>query len=157
MKLLDKLVLALKSAVNDVVGEDVALRGKDGGDENTLRLIEKAQTRIDILRKDAERADKRGDAELAAKIRKEAAGLQKTVDKTRQRLGQVARRESAVTAVEDTQSARGETRKEQKQIQEALEARDEAAAKREDNAAARDAVDRSRISDLLKQDHDTQP
>ena len=95
MKLIDKLVLALKSAVGgaasstastvgDVVRETIPAAGKR---EDTLRLLEKAQARIDLLRADADRAGKRGDTALADRLKLEATQLQQTVDKTRKRIG----------------------------------------------------------------------
>ena len=60
MNLFDKLVLALKSAVGGAV-DDIVSETPPAADkrEDTLRLIEKAQARIDLLRADAERAEKR--------------------------------------------------------------------------------------------------
>jgi len=148
MNLLDKLVLALRSAVNDVVGEDVAPVTKE---EQVLRTIDKAQARLDALRDDLARAEKRGQDELAEQLRKEIDGLQKTLDKTRKRLNQVQGREAAVTSVEAVQQTKRAQRKEVAPAQQALDKREEEIAQREDQAAARDEVDldSGRIADIL--------
>ncbi len=56
MNLLDKLVHALKSAVNDVVSTESAPADKQ---DATLRLIEKAEAKLDILKADIARAEKK--------------------------------------------------------------------------------------------------
>ncbi len=151
MKLLDKLVLALKSAVGgavaDVAGEDLPAADKA---EATRRLIDRAQARIDAIKADAERARKRGDDELAQRLDKDVAELQKTIHKTQQRLGQLEGREAAVEVVESGQSTRRDQRKDTAVVNDDLAAREDAAAKREDAAAARDAIDSTRITDILK-------
>ena len=153
MKLLDKLVLALKSAVGgavaDVVGEDLPAADKV---EATRRLIDRAQARIDTLKADAERARKRGDADLAQRLDKDVAELQKTIHKTQQRLGQLEGREAAAPEIESGQSTRRDQRKDAEGVNDGLAAREEAAAKREDKAAARDEIDSTRITDILKGD-----
>ncbi len=153
MKLLDKLVLALKSAVggavDDIVGEDLPSADKA---EATRRLIERAQARIDALKADAERANKRGDADLYKRLEKEIGDLQKTIDKTQARLSQLEGREASVTTVEKVPEVKREQRGAQAETDAALREREEAAAKREDNAAARDEIDNTRIADALKRD-----
>lgn len=153
MKLLDKLVLALKSAVGgavaDVVGEDMPPADKA---EATRRLIDRAQARIDTLKADAVRARKRGDGELAKRLDAEVVALQKTIHKTQQRLGQLEGREAAVNAVESSQEARRDHRKDTRATNDDIAAREETAAKREDKAAARDEIDSTRITDILKGD-----
>ena len=153
MKLLDKLVLALKSAVGgavaDVVGEDLPAADKV---EATRRLIDRAQARIDTLKADAERARKRGDADLAQRLDKDVAELQKTIHKTQQRLGQLEGREAAAPEIESGQSTRRDQRKDAEGVNDGLAARDEGAAKREDKTAVRDEIDSTRITDILKGD-----
>lgn len=153
MKLIDKLVLALKSAVgdavSDVVGEDTPAADKA---EATRRLIDRAQARIDALKADAERARKRGDDALVRRLDQDVADLQKTIHKTRQRLGQLEGREAAANAIESGQSARRDQRKDAAAVNDDLAEREEAAARRADAAAARDEIDATRISDILKGD-----
>jgi hypothetical protein len=159
MKLLDKLLLALKSAVGGAV-EDIVSEATPAADkrDETLRLIEKAQARIDMLRADAERANKRGDAALADRLTKEAGALQQTVDKTRRRIGALKGNEAAVTAIEKAQEEKRAQRDEQRAIEHALVEDEENAAQRADNATARDEVqtDSARIADLLRGDNSGQ-
>lgn len=155
MKLLDKLVLALKSALGGAV-DDIVSEAPPAADkrDDTLRLLEKAQARIDLLRSDADRAKKRGDAALADRLTKEAGALQQTVDKTRRRISALKGNEAAVTAIEKAQVEKRAQRDEQKTIEHALAEDEDKAARRADDAAARDEVqaDSARIADLLRGD-----
>jgi hypothetical protein len=148
MNLFDKLLLALRSAVNDVVSEDVAPVTKE---EQVLRAIDKAQARLDTLRDDLARAEKREQDELAEQLRKEIADLQATLDKTRKRLNQVKGREAAPTP-ETVRDAKEPQREEIEPAQQADD-RQEAVVKREDQAAVpeapRDELDSTRIADAL--------
>lgn len=151
MKLLDKLVLALKSAVGGAVA-DVLSKELPAADkaEATRRLIDRAQARIETLKADSERARKRGDADLHQRLDKEVAELQKTIFNTQQRLGQLERREVEVETVESGQSTRRDQPKDAAVVNEDLAAREEAAAKRENTAAAGSEIDATRITDILK-------
>jgi hypothetical protein len=156
MNLLDKLKLALRAAVEDIVSEEpkahAAKPGAAPSNEDTLRLIERAEAKLDILRADQARARKAGQTELATRLDQEIAGLQKTLDKTRQRIGKVNAREQQADAIERVQETRKEQRKATERADEALAAREERTAQREDKAAARDDLDNTRIADALKKD-----
>ena len=151
MNLLDKLVLALRSAVNDAVGdvvsEDVSPATKE---ERALRAMDKAQARLDTLRDDLARAEKRGQDELAARFKQEIADLQATLDKTRKRLHQVTGREVKASSAEQTQDVKKAQRKEGDVVEQVTSEREENVAKREDQIAARDELDNTRIADALK-------
>lgn len=147
MNLLDKLVLALRSAVNDVVSEDVVPVTKE---EQVHHAIDKAQARLDTLRDDLARAEKRGQDELAARLKQEIADLQKTLDKTRKRLNKIKGREVAASAIEQTHETKKAQRKDDAETKQVLDAREEVVAKREDVNATRDELDNTRIADVLK-------
>ena len=151
MNLLDKLVLALRSAVNDAVGdvvsEDVSPATKE---EHALRAMDKAQARLDIMREDLERAEKRGQDDLAARLKPEITDLQATLDKTRKRLQRVIVREAKAASLEQTQVIKKQTRKEGDAVEQLIGEREEVIAKHEDKIAARDELDHTRIADALK-------
>jgi chromosome segregation ATPase len=149
MNLFDKLIHALKSAVNDVVSEDVRTTPANKSDA-TLQLIEKAEAKIDILKADLARAEKAGQADLAGRLKSEIEALQGTLNKTRQRIGKLERREAAVESMERAQKTRREQRKVDREASDGLKQQEEAAAQREDVAAARDELDNTRIADALK-------
>jgi vacuolar-type H+-ATPase subunit I/STV1 len=150
MNLLDKLVLALRSAVNDAVGDDVAPVTKE---EQVLRAIDKAEARLDALRDDLARAEKRGQDELAEQLRKEIDSLQKMLDKTRKRLNQIQGREPTSKTAEGAQEMKPALQKavEPAQVQQKSDERQEAIAKPDDQAVAGDALDGTRIADMLSQ------
>jgi hypothetical protein len=154
MNLLDKLKLALKAAVDDIVSEEPKAKARrtdaPPSNDETLQLIERAEAKLDILRGDQERAQKAGQAELAERLKKEIAGLEQTLNKTRQRLGKAAASEQAVESVERAQETRKAQRKAVEQADQALAEREEQTAQREDKAAARDVLDSTRIADALK-------
>ena len=147
MNLFDKLLLALRSAVNDVVSEDVVPVTKE---EQVHRAIDKAQARLDTLRDDLTRAEKRGQDELAARLKQEIADLQKTLDKTRKRLNQIKGREVATSSIEQTHETQKAQRKNDAETKQVLDEREDEVAKREDVIATRDELDNTRIADVLK-------
>jgi phage shock protein A len=148
MNLLDKLLLALRSTVNDVVSEDVAPAPKE---EQVLREIDRAQARLDTLRDDLARAEKRGQEELAERLKKEIADLQKTLDKTRKRLNQVKGREATSTPAEGVDETKTAQAKDVEPAQKALDKHEGIVTKHEDQAAAPapDELDSTRIADAL--------
>ncbi len=147
MNLFDKLLLALRSAVNDVVSEDVVPVTKE---EQVHRAIDKAQARLDTLRDDLTRAEKRWQDELAARLKQEIADLQKTLDKTRKRLNQIKGREVATSSIEQTHETKKAQRKNDAETKQVLDEREDEVAKREDVIATRDELDNTRIADVLK-------
>ncbi len=147
MNLFDKMLLALRSAVSDVVSEDIVPVTKE---EQVHRAIDKAQARLDTLRDDQTRAEKRGQDDLAERLKKEITDLQKTLDETRKRLNQIKGREAATSSIEQTHETKKAQRKDDSETKQVLNERDEEVANREDIITTRDELDNTRIADVLK-------
>jgi hypothetical protein len=82
MNLFDRVRLLVRSTLNS------ALRGnlpEVAISEHDEKLMDKAQAQIEILQQDAARAEKRGDAELANRLKREITELQALLDKARRR------------------------------------------------------------------------
>lgn len=93
MNLLDRMRLLLRATIGGNF-PDIAFTP----DEDGLKLLDKAQARIEILQSDIARAEKRGDDELAARLKREVDELQKTVNRARQKLGQPVTSSSSAQA-----------------------------------------------------------
>jgi uncharacterized membrane protein len=86
MNLLDRVRLLVRSTIGGIGSNfpDIAFTP----DENGLKLLDKAQARIEMLQADIARAEKRGDEALAARLKREVDDLQHTVNRARKKLGQ---------------------------------------------------------------------
>ncbi len=94
-------------------------------------------------------------AATTEKLRIEIQDLQAQLGEARRRLQQVDEREDNASGMQGLQQARREQRKESEQVKEELKTREEQTARHEDNVKAREELDQTRISDLLrKRDQD---
>lgn len=100
MNLLDRVRLLVRSTIGGNF-PDIAFTP----DENGLKLLDKAQARIEILQADIARAEKRGDDELAARLKREVDALQKTVNRARKKLGQPVTSSSSSAQAQPAASA----------------------------------------------------
>lgn len=95
MNLFDRVKLLIRSTVSGALGGSLPDLTDIASNERSDRLLDKAQARVEMLQQDLARAEQRGDAELADRLRREINDLQKTLDKARRKAGQLAVPQSA--------------------------------------------------------------
>lgn len=87
MNLFDRVKLLIRSTVSGALGGSLPDLTDIASNERSDKLLDKAQARVEMLQQDLARAEQRGDAALADRLRREINDLQKTLDKARRKAG----------------------------------------------------------------------
>lgn len=90
MNLFDRLRLLIHSTVNGALRGNLPEMPDANSSERSDKLIDKAQARVEMLQGDLARAEKRGDAELANRLKRDINELQTSLDKARRKADQAS-------------------------------------------------------------------
>ncbi len=141
MNLFDRVKLLIRSTLSSALRDPLPDLPDSGPNERSEKLLDKAQAYVEILQQDLARAEKRGDRELADRLRREISNLQKTLDKARKKAGQPA------VAQPPTSQVANPTPSSASAVQTAKEAPE---SKSSSGSSPSEAMDTSRVADQIR-------
>jgi hypothetical protein len=141
MDLFDRVKLLVRSTLSGGL-PDISFSQGD-----PQKMLDTAEAKLDILRDDLARAEKKGNDELAAKLRMEIAGLEKMIVKARGK----AQPAQSTPAAQPTATPAVQPAKVESSIDAAKDAAKPAAETPQQSPAPADVViDETRVADQLK-------